>query len=58
MNPVFHAAGETARYGWLMGVLTVLFLACFVGWTWWAYESGNRERMDEAARLPLAEDDR
>ena len=57
MNPLFREAAHHAEFGWLMGLMTALFLACFVGWTWWAYSKNNRERMHEAALLPLAEDD-
>ncbi len=57
MNPVFQAAAETARLGWLMGVLTGLFLVCFAGWTWWAFSSHNRALMEEASRIPLNDGD-
>jgi cbb3-type cytochrome oxidase subunit 3 len=40
-----------------MGVMTVLFLTCFLGWVWWAYRPRNRARMEEDARLPLMEGD-
>ena len=56
MNHVLHEAAETARLGWIMGVMTVLFLTCFLGWIWWAYRPGNRARMEEDARLPLTGD--
>jgi cbb3-type cytochrome oxidase subunit 3 len=56
VNPLYKEAAQYVEYGWLMGVTTVLFLACFVGWTWWAYSSHNRERMEAAARMPLSED--
>jgi cbb3-type cytochrome oxidase subunit 3 len=57
MNPVFQAAAATARLGWLMGILTGLFLVCFAGWTWWAYSSGNKALMEEVGRMPLNEGD-
>lgn len=53
MNPVFREAAGMAAYGWVMGVMTVVFVACFVGWTWWAYAAHNRRTMEEAAMLPL-----
>jgi len=56
MNPLFKEAALFAQHGWVMGAMTVLFLACFVGWTYWAYAGHNRENMERAARLPLAED--
>ncbi len=55
MNHVLTSA--VIEHGWILAVSTVLFIACFVGWTWWAYAGANRERLDEAARLPLREDD-
>ena len=57
MNPLFAEAGRLAQHGWIMGVTTALFLACFVGWTWWAFSARNRARMNAAALLPLSEDD-
>ncbi len=55
MNPVFQAAADTARLGWVMGILTAVFLVCFVGWTWWAYSSRNKALMEEASRMPFSE---
>ncbi len=57
MNHVLAQTSGLVEYAWVMGLTTLLFLACFVGWTWWAYSSANRERMERAARMPLAEDD-
>ena len=53
MNPVLQAAAESVRLGWLLGLMTVFFLACFIGWTVWAFLPRNKERMEEAAYLPL-----
>ncbi len=55
MNHVLASA--VVDHAWILGVTTVLFIACFLGWTWWAYSGANRERLEEAARLPLREDD-
>ena len=55
MNTAFRAAAETAQLGWLMGVLTVLFLACFAYWSWWAYAGRNRARHEEASRMPFTD---
>ncbi len=57
MNHILHAGAQTVSYVWLMGVTTVLFLVCFLGWTWWAYSARNRQRMNDAARMPLLEDE-
>ena len=55
MNEVYRTAGETAQLGWIMGLLTVLFLAVFIYWAWWAYRASNRARLDEASRLPFTD---
>lgn len=59
MNPLRQAAADAVSGGWIMGVMTVLFLAFFIGWTWWAYSRHNREAFEQAAKLPLttAEED-
>jgi cbb3-type cytochrome oxidase subunit 3 len=55
MNPAFRAAAETVRLGWIMGVMTALFLVCFLGWTWWAFARRTKAMMDEASRMPLSD---
>ena len=57
MNPAFQQAAQTARLGWLMGVMTIVFIACFVGWAWWAYSTKNRQAMTEASMLPFTTGD-
>jgi cbb3-type cytochrome oxidase subunit 3 len=57
MNPVFREAAGHVEHGWIMGLMTLLFFACFIGWTWWAYAKGNRQAMNDAARLPLTTGD-
>jgi cbb3-type cytochrome oxidase subunit 3 len=57
MNPVFREAAGMAQGGWIMGVMTALFLACFVGWSWWAFARHNRQKFEDAARLPLTTGD-
>lgn len=44
---------DTSPVGALGGSLTALFLACFVGWAWWAYAPANRARHEAASRIPL-----
>ena len=53
MNPAFRAAAESAQLGWIMGLMTALFLACFVGWAWWAFSRRNKAYMEEAGRMPF-----
>ena len=35
---------------------TLLCFATFLGIAWWAYSVRNRERFDEAARIPFEQD--
>lgn len=35
---------------------TVLAFVAFVGIVWWAYHRKSKERFDEAARLPFADE--
>jgi len=37
-------------------VATLASFVTFLGIVWWAYSRGNRERFDEAARLPFEQD--
>ncbi len=55
MNTVFKAAGETAHFGWVLGLLTALFLVCFLGWVLWAFAPRNKASMEEAGRMPLTD---
>lgn len=55
MNQIFQAAAEHVRLGWLMGLLTVFFFAWFIGWTVWALHPKNKQRLEEAARMPLSD---
>ena len=55
MNHVLQAAAEHVQLGWVLGVMTVIFLAWFVGWTIWAFLPSNRARFEKAARMPLTD---
>lgn len=55
MNPVLQLAAESVRLGWLLGVMTVFFLASFLGWVWWAYTPRHRDMMEEASMLPFTD---
>ncbi len=57
MNPVLHEAAHNAPYGWVVGVVTLVFIVVFVSWVWWLFARTNRKRFDDAARLPLANGD-
>ena len=43
--------------GTLRGLFTVLMLLIFVGIFLWAYSKNRKQAFDEAARLPLEDDD-
>ncbi len=43
--------------GTLSGIVTVVFLVVFIGIVAWAYSRRNKERFEDAGRLPFAEDD-
>ena len=42
--------------GTISGIVTVVFIAVFIGIVWWAYSKKNKHSFDEAARLPFDED--
>ena len=41
----------------LRSAVTVLSMLVFVGIATWAWQRGQRERFDEAARLPFVDDE-
>lgn len=43
-------------WGVVMGVVTAVMLAAYVGIVAWAYRSGRKAAFDEAARYPLLDD--
>lgn len=57
MNHLLAPGAGLAEHGWIAGVVTLVFLACFLGLIAWTYARRNRARMEEAARLPLMEDE-
>jgi cbb3-type cytochrome oxidase subunit 3 len=57
MNPVLQEGVRSIQLGWIAGVMTIVFIAFFVGWTYWAFAPANRDRLDVAARLPLTNGD-
>ena len=42
--------------GTLRGLIAVITLATFLGICWWAYRGKNRQRFEEDALMPFAED--
>lgn len=53
MNELTRAAAESASGGWILGVVTVVFLAVFLIWAWMAYRPKNRGKWEEASRMPF-----
>ena len=43
--------------GTVSGIVTAVFILVFIGIVWWAFSKGNKQRFEEAGRLPLDEDD-
>jgi len=54
MHPLIEQA-EAIGPGWLATIMTLLFIAGFMGWVWYAYRPANREKFEDAARLPFEE---
>ena len=42
--------------GNLQGLATLLALLAFVGVVWWAWSGRQKQKFDQAARMPLEED--
>lgn len=57
MNPIYQAASNQVVLGGLMGAMTVLFFACYIGWALWAYLPSRRAAMEAASRIPFEEDE-
>ena len=55
MNPLLREAAGAVQLGWLLGAMTVVFFAIFLGWIWYAWSPGNRQLMEEARQMPFAE---
>ena len=53
MNPLLKEAAASVDFGWVLGGMTVFFLAIFLMWTWIAYAPKNKSRWEEAARMPF-----
>jgi cytochrome c oxidase cbb3-type subunit 4 len=41
----------------LRSLITLLCFGAFIGIVWWAYSGRQRQRFEEAANLPFADDD-
>lgn len=43
--------------GTLSGIVTVIFIVVFIGIVWWAFSKRNKQRFEDAGKLPFDEDD-
>ena len=43
--------------GIVSGIITIIFILVFIGIVWWAYSKGNKQRFEDAGKLPFSEDD-
>jgi cbb3-type cytochrome oxidase subunit 3 len=53
MNHILQAAAARVTLGWVLGVMTVLFLGGFLFWVWWAWTGRNKARWEADSRLPF-----
>lgn len=53
MNTLTRAAASTVDFGWVLGGMTVLFLAFFLAWVYVAYAPKNKRRWEEDAMMPF-----
>lgn len=44
--------------GMVSGIVTIIFIVVFIGIVWWAYSKGNKQRFEDAGKLPFDEDDK
>lgn len=42
--------------GTVSGIVTVVFIVVFVGIVGWAYSKGNKQRFEDAGKLPFDDD--
>ena len=42
--------------GTISGIVTAVFVFVFIGIVWWAYSKGNKQRFEDAGKLPFDED--
>jgi len=55
MNTLLEHAAESVGMGWLLGMMTVVFLAIFLSWVWYAYRPKHRALMEELGRMPFSD---
>ena len=55
MNTLLKDAAESVGMGWLLGAMTVFFLAIFLAWAWYAYRPQHRSLMEDLGRMPFSD---
>lgn len=55
MNPLIEQASEAIGLGWMATIMTLLFVVAFCAWVWYAFTPANRQKFEDAARLPFDE---
>ena len=53
MNTLLREASGSVQGGWILGVVTLLFIISFLWWVWYAYTPEHREMHDRNALMPL-----
>lgn len=43
--------------GTISGIVTAVFVIVFIGIVWWAFSRSNKQRFEDAGKLPFDEDD-
>jgi cbb3-type cytochrome oxidase subunit 3 len=53
VNHVLQEAAAQVTLGWLLGLMTVVFIGAFGFWIWWAWRGKNKARWEADSRLPF-----
>lgn len=55
MNPIFREAALHSDFGWLLGLITGLFFAFFLGQIFFWFRKSVSADVNEAASMPLSD---
>jgi cbb3-type cytochrome oxidase subunit 3 len=47
MNPLIEQASEAIGRAGMATIMTILFMAGFFAWVWYAYRPANRQKFEE-----------
>jgi cytochrome c oxidase cbb3-type subunit 4 len=56
MDPIAVGIGDNVDMGMIRGIIAAITMLVYLGIFYWAYRRDNRERFDEDALLPFADD--